>query len=715
MNPLTPVDMPDPLACPRAGTVPISAAAAAPRRWLRALAGWLVAVSAGIGPAQALDRVEWQRVVHESEAKLVGFPRQVAATLDGLAPETETLGLAQRRQFRTLHGEALVLANRTPEGLQVAAQLDVDGIENRDDAMRAGALLIRSAVQAWAGDSVRASALAEHAHELASNSDDLMIRHKAALAAGMSARALGRLDAAFKYLEEARTLAEAADNPYRRSCALYQLSTLNLAVKQPQKALADAEEAFRQGTLARSVFAMARAKMGESAALDGLDKRRLELSAMLEALAIARNGHSQVAEALALINLADLNLRRKSFREAHDLSRRSLELSQNIGDASFVAVSKLNLGLALLSLGRIDAGKRLAEDAILEYERTGASGEIAETLREYGTYLEAAGDYKGALALFQRERKLNEEIARAMREKAVVELQGKYEADRRQRAYDLMYRENELQAEKLRNRELQQYLWWLLAAGFAISFCVVAVLYRKLHVSNRLLAQKNDALSQQNSRDPLTSLYNRRHFQHYIDERANRDERRRPADDFTQALLLIDIDHFKQINDRYGHAAGDAVLVEIAHRLRETLRETDMIVRWGGEEFLVFVPAAPRDRIDEIVLRILNAVTTEPVDHQGQRIRVTASIGYAPMPLPPDELVLGWDGAISLVDKALYMAKANGRNRAYGIGGMHAAAADAKGELEGDLEAAWRQGVVDLRVLVGAQAVTAVPAGLSTH
>jgi diguanylate cyclase (GGDEF)-like protein len=179
--------------------------------------------------------------------------------------------------------------------------------------------------------------------------------------------------------------------------------------------------------------------------------------------------------------------------------------------------------------------------------------------------------------------------------------------------------------------------------------------------------------------------------------------------------LLIDIDHFKQINDRFGHAAGDTVLVEIARRLRETLRETDMIVRWGGEEFLVFVPAVPRDRLDEIVLRVLNAVTSETVDHQGHRIRVTASIGYAPLPLPPDALALGWDGAISLVDKALYMAKANGRNRAYGVSGVHCVGAEALSELDADLETAWRTGSVDLRVLVGAQAVTAVPAGMSTH
>ena len=82
-----------------------------------------------------------------------------------------------------------------------------------------------------------------------------------------------------------------------------------------------------------------------------------------------------------------------------------------------MSVAKLNMGLALLGMGRIDAGRRLADEAVAEYERTGATAEIAETLREYGTYLEQAGDFKSALALFHRQQKLTAELALATREK----------------------------------------------------------------------------------------------------------------------------------------------------------------------------------------------------------------------------------------------------------------------------------------------------------
>ena len=172
-----------------------------------------------------------------------------------------------------------------------------------------------------------------------------------------------------------------------------------------------------------------------------------------------------------------------------------------------------------------------------------------------------------------------------------------------------------------------------------------------------------------------------------------------------QALLLIDLDHFKLINDQFGHAAGDAVLIAVARRLRETLRETDMIVRWGGEEFLVFVPVAPVDRLDEIVLRVMHAISAEPIQYMGHYIHVTVSIGYSPVLLPPDDVSLGWERVIGLVDKALYMAKLHGRNRAYGVGRMLRSGDDALAAVDTDLEKAWRDGVVDMRVLLGAQSL----------
>ena len=297
-------------------------------------------------------------------------------------------------------------------------------------------------------------------------------------------------------------------------------------------------------------------------------------------------------------------------------------------------------------------------------------------------------------------------------------LQEKYESERNRREIELLNRQNALHSAELENKGLRDRVGWLFAAVFVISLGVIIVFYRKLRANNGLLAQRNRELSVHSSRDPLTALYNRRHFQDFMRDAPARPERRSRSepDSPIHALLLIDIDLFKQTNDRYGHAAGDAVLVDVAHRLRDTLRETDMIVRWGGEEFLVFVPATSPDKLAEIAVRVMAAVAAEPIVYQGNRIRVTASIGYAPMPLPPENIAIPWERAIGLADMALYMAKLDGRNCAYGIRRLRRSDDEAMERIERDLQSAWANGMVEMHLERGpALGTTTAPKRPARH
>jgi diguanylate cyclase (GGDEF)-like protein len=661
----------------------------------------LGAVFAAAPSADAADTTLAQ--AREIEAQLFGYPKRAQTDLAALVARADTASAMERRYVYALYGQAMVAAGRNAEALAFADRLEREAGDPSDDLLFATARLVRGTAEWRAGDAAKANTFAKEARALLKGASDPYLMYWAAMTIGVTARSRGQLEEAVGSLQDALSMAERDGNAYRRSSALYQLSNLYLALKQPQNALDASRQAYQFAERAGSTPGMVKARMAESAALEILEDPVRELAAMEEALALARKSQSQVGESLALINLADIRLRRKEFNDALDLSRRSLALAIEFNDVGPIATSKANIGFALFGLGRAAEGKRFADEALAEYERTGATAEIASLLGEYGHYLEKSGDYKTALAFYHRERKLYEEMAAAAHQQSVLELQEKYESERSRREIELLNRQNALNSARLENQALRERVWWLFTAVFVISLVVVAVFYRKLRVNNGLLRQKNRELSVRSSRDPLTALYNRRFFQDFMRDAANRPERRRrgEADAPIHALLLIDIDLFKQTNDRYGHAAGDAVLVVVARRLRETLRETDMIVRWGGEEFLVFVPATSAGKLDEIAARVMAAIASEPIVYQGNCIRVTASIGYAPMPLPPENIALPWERAISLVDMALYMAKLHGRNCAYGIRRLRRSDDEAMARIERDLQSAWANGMVEMHLEPG--------------
>jgi diguanylate cyclase (GGDEF)-like protein len=680
-----------------------------PRGWLTPLVA--LAASILVSAASASDDL-----VHRAlgvEAALYGHPQRALLDLQSLIPRADAAPGETRRLVYGLYGQALVLTDEAAVAAELANRMEEDAKAVQDYPGLATARLIRSTVESSYGDASKSSALAREARVLVKGTNDVFLQYWAALAYGKAARTRGQSEEALDALHEALSFADQAGNAYRRSTVHYQLSVLHAVLKHGEEALAASVAAYDEGKAANSVYAMVNAKVAESSAMELLRQPGRELAAMKEALAIAHKSRSDVAEGRALVNLADIHLRRTQFGAALDAARQSLVVARKIRDSKLAAASKANMGFALLGLGRVSEGKRLADEALADYERSGATADIADLVEEYGHDLERIGDFEGALALYHREQALKDEIAQETRMRALLEVQERFEAEKRNREISLLNRENRLKTAELANRELEQRVWWSLAGLFALSFIVVAVLYRKLRSTNELLAQKNSELAIQSTRDPLTGLYNRRYFQNSISAEDARPERRRREDDHTvRALLLIDIDHFKEINDRFGHALGDAALVAVAERLRQTLRESDMIVRWGGEEFLVLA-TTNTNGVEDLATRILHTLSAEPITLEGKIIRTTASIGYVPVPLPPGDVAVPWDKAIGLVDMALYMAKVNGRNRAYGIRRLIRTDAESLAAMDRDLEHASKAGLVEMIVVYGPYGAT--PAQIDTQ
>jgi diguanylate cyclase (GGDEF)-like protein len=134
-------------------------------------------------------------------------------------------------------------------------------------------------------------------------------------------------------------------------------------------------------------------------------------------------------------------------------------------------------------------------------------------------------------------------------------------------------------------------------------------------------------------------------------------------------FLMVDVDFFKQVNDVHGHPAGDRLLRLVAERLGRVVRKSDVLVRWGGEEFLIMSRSADPSGTPAFCDRILDVMASEPFDlGHGVQVRKTCSVGWAPFPWsrPAYEAICAQE-VIELADTALYRAKAGGRNQGVGI------------------------------------------------
>ncbi|MFS2139026.1 diguanylate cyclase [Duganella sp. Dugasp56] len=222
-----------------------------------------------------------------------------------------------------------------------------------------------------------------------------------------------------------------------------------------------------------------------------------------------------------------------------------------------------------------------------------------------------------------------------------------------------------------------------IALDNASAYRQVAATLKTLSTTQEQLLEKNlelerayKALEEVSLTDQLTGLRNRRFFLQNVDADVAMSLRGYDAGQHREltecdlqaandlVFFMVDLDHFKEVNDRYGHAAGDAILVQMQERLREVFRESDYVIRWGGEEFLVLARATHRDEARAVAERMRRAVADRDFDlPDGGRLAKTCSIGFACFPFMPEQpRLLSWSQVVELADQGLYIAKRSGRN-----------------------------------------------------
>jgi diguanylate cyclase (GGDEF)-like protein len=177
----------------------------------------------------------------------------------------------------------------------------------------------------------------------------------------------------------------------------------------------------------------------------------------------------------------------------------------------------------------------------------------------------------------------------------------------------------------------------------------------ELAAINETLRQKNFELHEISIRDSLTGLYNRKHLMETLDKEVSRSQRHNHSFSF----LVVDIDHFKEYNDTYGHLAGDEVLRRLASVFTESIRSSDYAARYGGEEFIILLPETGIEQGVEAAERIRTMVAEEAFGGEGESIKVTISVGVSSYPEDGEDA----ESVIRNADAALYEAKELGRNR----------------------------------------------------
>ena len=433
-----------------------------------------------------------------------------------------------------------------------------------------------------------------------------------------------------------------------------------------------------------------------------MDQLEQAIVANKQALSWSKKRKNTYGESTALNNLGDIAMRQRKLDTAKQYFEQSLTLGLTLRDKSIEHLARFNLGYVQVLSGQHTEGLPAMLAMIGEFKKSGAQSEVLDYLTELADAYQFTRQYQQEAITLREHAELSKTIFQSERDRQINQLQEEFSAKEKSKQIETLKQQNQLKAVEIERQKLQQDVTMLIGIVIVLASVLLYLLYRKVQSANQKLKEANDQLAYQSLRDPLTGLFNRRSFQEQMEKRKMQVERRQLAALTTDGFILLDVDFFKHVNDHFGHAAGDAVLVEIANRLSKLTRNDDMVLRWGGEEFLILLRRVDIQALATFTKRVLDVIGAEPIAFGDQQIRITASAGFLTYPFANlNEQTMGWAKALQLADMALYLGKVHGRNRAYGLVQLNQPYADIATQLETDLSLAIEQGKVNVMLIEG--------------
>jgi diguanylate cyclase (GGDEF)-like protein len=322
--------------------------------------------------------------------------------------------------------------------------------------------------------------------------------------------------------------------------------------------------------------------------------------------------------------------------------------ARRAGDVELAAQTSLSRGVALRMLGRTTEALEEVERARAHFRATDNQRFLEKVHEERALSYAANGAWREAFLARGEQMELQRKLEAGANREQGTRLRVRFDADKKEAENRALLRENALRRQALaaaaRVRRLQVAV--LVLSAFVIG-ALVLLAVRQVASARRLRAM---ALT-----DELTRLPNRRHL-YLLADAAARTARSRGTG---FSVLALDVDHFKRINDRFGHDAGDTVLRRVAEAARRALREGDHLGRTGGEEFVAVLPGAPASAAAQVAERLRTAVEATPFTDIDPGLVVTVSIGIAAWAATDAD----FHATSRRADDSLYRAKAAGRNR----------------------------------------------------